>query len=215
MSISLKVQKRDVLGKKVKSLYRDGKVIGNLYGRGKESVPIVGDYEPIRKVIEAAGKNHPIELTVEGDTDHLVLIKNIDYDPVKGRARHVEFHMVNRNEKVEAEVPVELVGTAPAVLAGNIVITLNDTVLVEAMPTSLPDHLEANAELLKEPDDMITLADITLPANVEFVDEPTTPLFKVEVPRSQIESEESAEEISAADVPAEHGGPEKEESTEE
>lgn len=214
MSISLKVQKRDVLGKKVKGLYRDGKVIGNLYGRGKESIPIVGDYEPMRKVIEEAGKNHPIELSVEGDADHLVLIKNVDYDPVKGRARHIEFHMVNRNEKVEAEVPVELVGTAPAVLAGNIVITLNDTVLVEAIPTSLPDHLEANAELLKDPDDMITLADIALPANVEFIDEPTTPLFKVEVPRSQVEAEESAEEISAADVPAEHGGPEKEEATE-
>lgn len=216
MSISLKVQKREVFGKKVKRLYREGKVLGNLYGRGKESISVVADYEPMRKVIEKAGKNHAIELSVEGDADHLVLIKNVDYDPVKGRARHVEFHMVNRNEKVEAEVPVELIGTSPAVLAGNIVITLNDTVLVEAVPTNLPDHLEADAELLKEPDDMITIADLKLPANVTFVDEPETPLFKVEVPRSQIEEEaEAGEEISAADVPAEHGGDAKEESTEE
>lgn len=212
MSISLKVQKRDVFGKKVKRLYREGKVVGNLYGRGKDSIPVMVDYELMRKAVEVAGKNHPIELAVEGEKEHLVLIKNIDVDPAKGRYRHVEFHMVNRNEKVEAEVPVELVGTSPAVLAGNIVITLNDTVMVEAVPTNLPDHLEADAELLKNPDDMITLADIKLPANVTFVDEPDTPLFKVDVPRSQVEAE--AEEISAADVPAEHGGP-KTESSEE
>ena len=211
MSITLKVQKRELTGKKVKKLYREGKVIGNLYGRGKDSLAIMAEYESMRKAVEAAGKNHPIELTVEGEKDHLVLIKNIDFHPVKGTVRHVEFHMVNRNEKVEAEVPVELVGTSPAVLAGNIVITLNDTVVVEAVPTNLPDHLEANAELLKEPDDMITLADIKLPANVAFVDELTTPLFKVDVPRSQVEAEVEAEEVSAADVPSEHGAQAKEE----
>lgn len=207
MSISLTVQKRALHGKKVKALYRQGVVVGNLFGRGQESIPVQADYETIRKVVAEAGANHAIDITVEGAGKHLVLIKNIDREPVKGRIRHVEFHMVNRNEKVEAEVPVELVGTAPAVLAGNIIITLNDTVLVEANPTSLPDHLEANAELLKEPDDMITLADITLPAAVEFKDEPDTPLFKVEVPRSQIEEQAEGEEnVSAADVPSEHGG---------
>lgn len=216
MSISLNVQRREVFGKKVKKLYKKGKVVGNLYGRGKESISVIAEYEPMRKVIEEAGKNHAIELSIEGHDNHLVLIKNIDYDPVKGRARHVEFLIVNRNEKVEAEVPVELIGTSPAVLAGNIVITLNDVVLVEAVPTSLPDHLEASADLLKEPDDIITIADLKLPENVTFVDEPETPLFKVEVPRSQIEEEaEPSEEISAADVPAEHGGDNKEESTEE
>lgn len=208
MSISIEVQKRDLLGKKVKSLYRDGKVIGNLYGRGKESIPIQADYEPMRKVVEQAGTNHAIEMIV-GKDSHLVLIKNIDQAPASGLIRHIEFHMVNRNEKVEAEVPVELVGTAPAVLAGNMIITLADTVLVKANPTNLPDHLEIDAELLKEPEDIATVKDIKLPSNVEMIDEEDTPLFKVEVPRSQIESE-SEEEISAADVPSEHGTKETE-----
>lgn len=203
MSISIEVQKRDLLGKKVKTLYREGKVIGNLYGRGKESIPILADYEPMRKVIEQAGTNHAIEMTV-GKDSHLVLIKNVDQAPATGMIRHIEFHMVNKNEKVEAEVPVELVGTAPAVLAGNMVITLADTILVKASPTNLPDHLEIDAELLKEPEDIATIADVKLPSNVEVVDELSTPLFKVEVPRSQIESE-SEEEISAADIPSEHG----------
>lgn len=211
MSIALTVKKRDVFGNRVKSLYRDGLIIGNVFGRGQTSVPIEGDYETIRKVIVEAGKNHPIELKIEGDSDHLVLVKNVDVNPSKGRIRHIELQMVNRNEKVEAEVPVELIGTAPAILAGNMVMTLNDTVIVSANPTSLPDHLEVSAELLVEPEDMITVANITMPTGVELVTELDTPLFKVEVPRSQVEEvveEEGVEgeEVSAADVPAEHGG---------
>lgn len=219
MSIALTVKKREVFGNRVKSLYRDGLIIGNVFGRGQTSVPIEGDYEIIRKVIVEAGKNHAIELKIEGEGDHLVLVKNVDVNPSKGRIRHIEFQMVNRNEKVEAEVPVELIGTAPAVLAGNMVMTLNDTVIVEANPTNLPDHLEVSADLLVEPEDMITVANITVPVGVEIVTELDTPLFKVEVPRSQVEEvvEEGGaegEEVSAADVPAEHGGdtPESEDS---
>lgn len=208
MSIALSVKKREVFGNRVKSLYRDGLIVGNVFGRGQTSVAIEGDYETIRKVVTEAGKNHPIELKIEGEGDHLVLVKNIDVDPSKGRIRHVEMQMVNRNEKVEAEVPIELIGTAPAVLAGNMVMTLNDTVIVSANPTNLPDHLEVSAELLVDPEDMITVANISVPSGVEIMTEADTPLFKVEVPRSQVEeaAEEGAEgEVSAADVPAEHG----------
>lgn len=219
MSIALTVKKREVFGNRVKSLYRDGLIIGNVFGRGQTSVPIEGDYEIVRKVIVEAGKNHPIELKIEGEGDHLVLVKNVDVNPSKGRIRHIELQMVNRNEKVEAEVPVELIGTAPAVLAGNMVMTLNDTVMVSANPTSLPDHLEVSADLLVEPEDMITVANITVPTGVEIVTELDTPLFKVEVPRSQVEevAEEDAEgeEKTAADVEAVHGGDKPEEASDD
>jgi len=221
MSIALSVKKREIFGNRVKSLYRDGLIIGNVFGRGQTSVPIEADYETVRKVIVEAGKNHPIELKIEGEGDHLVLVKNVDVDPSKGRIRHIELQMVNRNEKVEAEVPVELIGTAPAVLAGNMVMTLNDTVIVSANPTSLPDHLEVSADLLVEPEDMITVANITVPAGVEIVTELDTPLFKVEVPRSQVEEVETQEgeageaEKTAADVEAVHGGDKPDEATDD
>lgn len=212
MSIALSVKKREIFGNRVKSLYRGGLIVGNVFGRGQASVAIEGDYETIRKVIVEAGRNHPIELKIEGEGDHLVLVKHVDVDPREGRIRHIELHMVNRHEKVEAEVPVELIGTAPAILAGNMVMTLNDTVIVSANPTSLPDHLEVSAELLVEPEDMITVSNIVVPSGVELITKLDTPLFKVEVPRSQVEEvevvegEEGAEEKTAADVEAVHGG---------
>ena len=213
-TLKLTVDQRVVIGKKVAALRRSGLIVGNIFSRGNQSTAIQADYEIMRKMIDEAGFNHPIDLTVEGEKDHLVLVKEITRDPKTNRLQHVAFHEVRRDEKVEAEVPVELIGTSPAVLVGNIVITLDSTVLVSANPLSLPDHFEVSAELLAEPEDHIQAKDLTMPEGVELVDDLDKVLFKVDVPRSQVE-EEVAETTEADAVAAtlEASGAEK--STEE
>lgn len=214
--LKLSVTKRDVVGKKVANLRREGLAIGNIFSRGNVSTAIQVDYEVMRKMVIEAGFNHPIDLTVEGAGDHLVLVKEITRDPKTNRFQHISFHEVRRDEKVEAEVPVILIGTSPAVLAGNIVLTVDNTILVSANPMSLPDHLEISAELLAEPDDLVQAKDLTLPEGVELVDDLDKVIFKVDVPRAQIEEE--AEELSEADAVAatlEASGEEKSEATEE
>ncbi len=199
-SLELAVQKRTVTGKKVSQLYRDGFVVGNIFSKGKESTSVQVEYEPMRKMVEAAGFNHPIELHIDGSAAHLVMIKEITRDPKKHMLRHIAFHEVRKDQKIEAEVPVELVGTSPAVLAGNIVLRGDDTLLVEASPLDMPDHLEADAEKLAEPDDVILARDLKLPANVVLVEgEEDKVVFRVEVPRSNLEEEE---EVSEADAVA-------------
>jgi large subunit ribosomal protein L25 len=195
--LSLTVSKREVMGKKVSSLRKQGLTVGNMFSRGKESLAIQLDYEVMRKMYDTAGFNHPITLTVEGGSSHLVLIKQVDKDPRKNRISHVAFHEVDKNEKVEAEVPVELVGTSPAVLAGNIIITGDDTILVRANPMDLPDHLEVDATLLAEEDDLVCARDLKMPANVELADDEDKMIYRVEVPRSQVESEEGTSEADA------------------
>ena len=200
-TLKLTVDQRVVIGKKVAALRRSGLIVGNIFSRGNQSTAIQADYEIMRKMIDEAGFNHPIDLTVEGEKDHLVLVKEITRDPKTNRLQHVAFHEVRRDEKVEAEVPVELIGTSPAVLVGNIVITLDSTVLVSANPLSLPDHFEVSAELLAEPEDHIQAKDLTMPEGVELVDDLDKVLFKVDVPRSQVE-EEVAETTEADAVAA-------------
>lgn len=197
-TLSLTVLKREVTGKKVAALRRDGFVVGNIFSKGKESLAVQVGYEPMRKIVDEAGFNHPITIEVDGADKHLVLIKEIDRDPKTNRLQHVAFHEVRRDQKVEAEVPVELVGTSPAVLAGNIVLRGDDTILVSASPLDLPDHLEADATMLANEDDVILARDIKMPANVELVDEEDKMVFKVEVPRSQVESEDVSEADAVA-----------------
>jgi|GEM_PF-2070401 len=199
-TLKLSVTKREVIGKKVAGLRRSGLVVGNIFSRGNASTAIQVDYEIMRKMVLAAGYNHPIDLTVEGEGDHLVLVKEITRDPKTNLLQHIAFHEVRRDEKVEAEVPVELIGTSPAVLAGNIILTVDNTILVSANPMSLPDHLEISAELLANPDDMIQAKDLKLPEGVELADDPDKVVYKVDVPRSQVEEE--VEEASEADAVA-------------
>lgn len=198
-TIALTVQKRETFGKKVNALRRQNIVVGNVFSKGKESTAIQVDYETMRKTVEHAGFNHPITLSIEGAGDHLVLVKEIERNPKTNRLDHIAFHEVRRDQKVEAEIPVELVGTSPAVLAGNIIITVDNTILVEASPLDLPDHLEADATTLAEPDDMVHAKDLKLPTNVVLADDPEKVVYKVEVPRSQIEE---AVEVSEADAVA-------------
>jgi large subunit ribosomal protein L25 len=205
-ALELTVTKRDVIGKKVAVLRRQGLVVGNIFSKGSESTAIQVDYETIRKMVDAAGFNHPINMKVEGAGEHLVLIKDIDRDPRTNRFHHIAFHEVRRDQKVEAQIPVELVGTSPAILVGNIILTLNDTVLVSANPMSLPDHFEADATHLAEPDDHIQAKDLKLPEGVELVDDLETVLFKVDVPRAQVEEESEASEADAVAATLEASG---------
>ncbi|MCA9347050.1 50S ribosomal protein L25 [Candidatus Saccharibacteria bacterium] len=211
-TIELSAQKRDILGKKVAQLRTEGLAVGNIFSKGKMSLPIQVDYEVMRKVVEQAGFNHPINIKVEDD-NHLVLIKTIDRDPKTNRYHHIGFHEVRKDQKVEASVPVELTGTSPAVLAGNIILTLDGTLLVSASPLDLPDHLEVNAELLVNPDDNIQAKDIKLPENVELVDDLDKALFKVEVPRSQVEEVEETSEADAVAETMEASGGQKDDSS--
>lgn len=210
-TLKLTVSKRDVIGKKVSALRRDGLVVGNIFSRGNESTAIQVDYEVMRKMVLEAGFNHPIDLSVEGAGNHLVLVKQIDRDPRTNRLQHIAFHEVRRDEKVEAEVPVELIGTSPAVLAGNIVLTVDNTILVSANPMSLPDHLEINAELLANPDDLVQAKDLMLPEGVELADDPEKVIYKVDVPRSQVEESSEQTEADAVAATLEASGDKKSE----
>lgn len=206
--IELKAVKREVIGKKVKSLRRSGLVPATLYERGKDSVSLSVEYNPFSKVWEHAGTGQPVELKVESKT-YLTMIKDVHIDPAKNTYMHVAFHAVNANEPVEAEVPVHIEGEVPAEKLGNFIVRQNDHVLVKALPADLPEALIVSAEKLEHPGDHITVADIKAIANVEILSEPELPLATVEEPRVQEEPE--VEEVDAADVPSDNGGEKAEE----
>lgn len=170
--ITLDLEERSVHGKKVRSLRKTGLVPGVIYGQGFEPVPVQAVQQIIDKVYQAAGKHHPIHVTVAGKK-RIAMIKDVDTDPVKHRIRHVSFHAVKANERIEAEVPVHLIGEgeSAAEKAGLIVLQMIDSLEVKALPMELPDALEVSILELAEAGDRITVADIKLPENVELVDD--------------------------------------------
>ncbi|MFZ1323711.1 MAG: 50S ribosomal protein L25 [Candidatus Saccharimonadales bacterium] len=205
-TITLKLSERKELGKAVKALRRDGYVPANIYERGKESIAVSAPFMEITKVYSAAGKHHPVELVVDGKK-HLAMIKDVDFDPVKNTLRHVGFHAVKRNEKVEAEVPVKIEGEIPAEKISLMVLQNLDTALVEALPANLPDVLFVPGAKLAEDGDKVTVADIKVPEGVTMLTDPETMVADVQTPRDQIAEADAAlaEAKEASEVEAEQG----------
>ena len=169
--ISLNLDERSVHGKKVARLRRDNLVPGVVYGQGFEPISVQAVQQVIDKVYRAAGKHHPVHITI-GSKKKIAMIKDVDVDPLKNVVRHVAFHAVKQNEKIEAEVPVRLMGEGESVAekAGLIILQTLEKLEVKAFPMDLPDALEVSIVELAEPGDRVTVADIKLPENVEIVD---------------------------------------------
>lgn len=169
--INLTLAVRDQQGKKVSGLRRDGFVPGVVYGEGFDPILVKSEYSVIDKVVREAGKHTPVHITVDGKKK-ITLIKEIARDPVRSRILNVSFHAVKASDVVHAEVPIHLVGEgeSPAERAGLIVLQAIETVEIKAKPADLPDSLEVSIAGLATDEDKITLADITLPAGVEYAD---------------------------------------------
>jgi large subunit ribosomal protein L25 len=171
-TISLTLEPRTVTGKAVKHLRSSGHIPAVIHDHGKASLVVQADSTAVLKVWRQAGKHHPIELTA-GDQSFVALIKEAIFDPRKHQLTHVVFNAVDKNQKVDADIPVrpryeEGNESSPAERAGLIVLTQLETVQVKAIATKLPDFLEYDAEKLVDIGDHVTVADLTIPEGVEL-----------------------------------------------
>lgn len=172
--INLQVDKRELGGKKVKQLRRDGLVPGVVYGPGVEPINVQTSLIKANKALKAAGRHHPVYLDIAGKKK-IAMIKHADIDPVKNVLRHLSFHAVKQNEPVEAEIPVRLKGEgeSEAEKAGFIILQNVEQLEVRALPMDLPDVLELDISGLKEAGERSLVSDIKLPENVELVEKVT------------------------------------------
>jgi large subunit ribosomal protein L25 len=189
---SIKLEERTQIRKGLNALRREGYTPGVIHNHGQESVHVMAKEMDLTKVVHAAGGHHALDLTV-GEQKYLALIKDAHFNPVKKRLEHVVFQAINRNEKVEAEVPIHLEGDAPAEKVGFIVLRQLDTVQIEAFPRNLPDSLKADAGKLAELHDKITVADLEVPEGVTILTEADHPIATVAETRAQVAEEAAAE----------------------
>lgn len=169
--ITLNIAAREVHGKKVRSLRQAGLTPGVIYGHGMEPLAIQADSSELRKVVAAAGKHTPVNLT--GAKRRIAMIKDVEYSSTKtGLVQHVAFHAVNADEPVHAVVPLHLTGEgeSEAERVGLIVLQSIDKLEVKALPMELPEALEVSILNLREAGDRVTIADIVLPKGVELVE---------------------------------------------
>lgn len=201
-TITIDLENRDVLGKGLAKVRAAGQIPAVVHNHGKDSIHVTAQFREMSKVYAEAGKHHPVELKI-GSQQHLAMIKDVDFEPVKHQIRHVVFQAIKQNEKVSAEVPVKLVGEEiPAEKKSLMVLQQLDHVEVEALPKDLPDELTVDATTLEEEGDHLTVADLKVPAGVEVITDPTTQIAIVEMPKDQIAEADAAAAALAEDAAA-------------
>ncbi len=160
--IELKSQTRDVIGKQVKELRRQGLLPAIVYGAGIEPTPIQLDSLDAERVLVGVGSSTLIDLHI-GDDVHKVLVRDLQRDVIKRNPIHIDFLAVAMDVKITTVVPVELVGKSPAVQElGGVLVTGLSEIEVEALPSDLPDRVSVDLELLETFDDSITVGDLYL-----------------------------------------------------
>ncbi len=174
-SITLDLETRTVMGKGVKHLRSSGQIPAVIHDHGKPSLHVQGNGVAMLKVWRKAGKHHPVEIKA-GDKNFVALIKDAEFDPRKHLLTHIVFNAVDKNQTVEADIPVrprydEGNESSPAERGSLIVLAQLDTVQVKALATKLPDFLEYDAEKLVEVGDHVTVADLLPQDGVEIVTE--------------------------------------------
>jgi large subunit ribosomal protein L25 len=214
---TLTIEPREEQGSRAsRRLRRAGYVPGVVYGIGEESTSFKVDARRLRAVLAEGHALFDVEL--DGGAREPVIVKEQQRDPVQGRVVHLDLLKVRLDETIQSTVPLELekVEEAPGVKEGGVLEHVTRELLIEALPTDIPDKIVADVSGLGIAETM-TLASVTPPAGVTLLDDiEETVVATVTAPSEIVEEPEEIEEEAElvgeeAEVPEGEAPPEGEE----
>lgn len=195
--IVLTAQAREGRGRtEVRKLRADGLLPGVIYGPGIEPVALSVQRSELLRVLHAHGAHPLVTVKVEGGRDYLALVKELQIDPVRQLALHVDFHRVQEDKPVQTEVEVTIVGTAAGVKTGGILEVQLRTVSIEALPRDLPEHIEFDVSAM-EVGTTARVSELVAPSGVTILTDAEQTLCSVVAPRVEEEVSLSAEDAEA------------------
>lgn len=177
----LSAEKRTLLGRKVKSLRREGILPANVFGKDVKSQAIKLPANEFIAVYKETGETGIIEISIKGETKvRPVLVSNVAVNPATDAFLHVDFRQVDLKAKITAEVPIELISESLAVKDRiGILIQPLSAVEVEALPTDFPESLELDISSLKEIDDSLSVSDLKIPEKIKILTSDEEILVKI------------------------------------
>ncbi len=200
--IELNAAKRDVLGKKVRFLRRQGITPVHVFGHGIESLALQCDTAILQRVLGQTGQTRVINLKVDGEkTPRTVMVRETQQNILKGALLHVDFYQVKMTEVIDVDVPIILVGEAPALRNKENMLSqeLNE-LSIQCLPANIPNSIEIDVTSLAEPDQTIRVNDIVPGEGVTIINDPEAMVARIVIQR---EVEEIPEEVEVAEEVAE------------
>jgi large subunit ribosomal protein L25 len=166
---TLKVDPRSDFGSRSSRRMRnEGLVPGVVYAGGSEATPFQVAEREVRNIIQEGAALFDLE--IDGGKAVPVVVKEQQLHPVRGSLQHIDLQQVNLKEAIQADVAIELEGidTSPGVKGGGVLEHVTREILVEALPTDIPDRIVLDVSAM-EINDTMQLSTVTAPEGVTFV----------------------------------------------
>ncbi|HEY3659922.1 MAG TPA: 50S ribosomal protein L25 [Candidatus Udaeobacter sp.] len=201
--VKLKAEARPTVGRSaVRKLRARGFIPAVIYGGNDKPQPLQVSAREINAMMShASGENVLVELKIGGGQSRTALVQEVQHTPVGGEIRHVDFHAISMDEMIQAEVPLEPVGTAVGVKTfGGLLEQSLRALAIECLPGDLPDRITVDVSKLNI-GDAIHVRDIQLPQGV-------TPKVQVDLTAFSVVAPVVEEAPVAAEAEAAAAGPE-------
>ena len=202
--VKLKAEPRSTVGRAaVRKLTACGFIPAVLYGGNDKPQPLQVSARDINAMMsQASGENVLVELEIGGDGQtRTALVQEVQHSPVRGEIRHVDFHAISMDQMIQAEVPLEPVGTAVGVKTfGGLLEQSLRALAIECLPVDLPDRITVDVSALNI-GDSIHVRDIQLPTGV-------SPKVQVDLTAFSVVAPVVEEERAPAEAEAAAAGPE-------
>jgi large subunit ribosomal protein L25 len=215
--IVLKATKRDVAGKQVKALRREGKLPAVIYGRHTEPVNVLLDTHAAAVALAKATSSTLVTLDVDGQ-EYPALVREKQRDFIKNTLLHVDFLAVSLTERIRASVSLHFFGVSGAVKDFNAVFVHNiEQLHVECLPADLPERIEVDISPLARVGDAIRVRDVPVSDKLRILDNSDTVVAVASAPKVEevaaVPGAEGAATATAAEpsISVERGKKEEEE----
>ncbi len=220
--LKLKATHRKVLRKKARFLRRQGITPTHLYGHDVKSAALQCDTSELQDLLVHAGKTRLVNLEVDDEKAKIIFVREVQRDAITRELLHVDFYQVKRTEKIAVDVPIVLVGEAPALkFKGRMLVHGINSLNVECLPTNVPPQIDVDITKLEDVEQAINVKDIVLDPEITVHADPEQLVIKIsEVMVKEVEevpevaegavAEEEAETKAEAEAPADKEKPEEE-----
>jgi len=197
--IVLAAKHRNIIGKQVRALRREGLVPATLYGRRIDPVAISLNYRETSRIMPYITSSQLLVIDLEGQK-YYALVRDKQIHPVRNTLQHVDLMAVSLDDKIRTSVIIELHGEAPAVEErGAVLVTGQEDLEVECLPADLPDRIIVDISSIKEIGDALYVRDIQLPASITVLSDPNE--MMVLATYAEFEAEEEVEEVEVTEEP--------------
>jgi large subunit ribosomal protein L25 len=197
--IIIKVEKREVTGKQVSKMRRQGITPGVVYGHKVDSYPVQMETHATTLLMKKITPTTLVTLDLGGKKTK-VIVRDRSYDVVTGALLHLDFLALSMTEMLRANVAIELVGEAPVLdeVPNTLINQSLNELEIEALPNDMLERVQVDLSSIVTVDDNITVGDLKLGDKITVL----TPAEEVIVSVSYVAEEAEAE--------TPEGGPEPE-----